>query len=524
MRGNALGYLICTKIKNQLISFLKKPVRLIYVLLFVGLIGLTVFGGNRGAGETDRKIRDISELTAGLHLLLIGIFSINFYAGLNAGGSIFKMSDVNVLFPSPLKPRNILFYALFQQLGTSLLIGIFILFQYSSLHIYYNLSFWGLILIFLTYSIVVFFSQTMATIVYTFVSDSDRKKRNAKLLFLLLLLAEIFYLGLRLLENHTNALGAALASANSLPFRLFPFAGWLGSAASGVLTGAYLEAGLWLGLSMLAFFGAVSVISHSKREYYEDVLAMAENMQTVVNSSRDGIAPEAAPRHIKVGKQGLRRGEGAQVFFYKHLLENRRMSKLWVKPLSLFFVVMCIGFALFMKNGGLIPVFAFAAYLQIFTVGIGRFGREIQKPYIYLIPEPPFKKMVFALAETLPTELLEGTLLFLPVAFILQIPLPVLLLCILARLSFSTLFLASSILIDRIWGGALSKATGMLLYILVDVGLALPGVALAIVLRVTGITPIGTAATALLALVLCNIPISALIIYLCRNMLQHAEL
>lgn len=524
MRGNALGYLIRTKIKNQLISFFKKPIRLIYVLLFAGLIGFTVFGGNQGAAEADRKIRDISELTAGLNLLLIAIFSINFYAGLNAGGSIFKMSDVNFLFPSPLKSRNILFYALVQQLGTSLLIGVFILFQYSSLHIYYNLSFWGLILVFLIYSIVVFFSQTMATIVYTFVSDSDRKKRNAKLLFLLLLLAEIFYLGLRLLNGRNDILGTTFAAVNSLPFQLFPFAGWFGSAAAGILTGSYLEAGLWLALSMLAFFGAVSVISRSKREYYEDVLAMAENLQTVVNSSRDGIAPEAAPRHIKVGKQGLQKGVGAQVFFYKHLLENRRMSKLWVKPLSLFFVVMCIGFSLFMKKEGLIPIFAFAAYLQIFTVGIGRFGREIQKPYIYLIPEPPFKKMVYALAEALPTELVEGTLLFVPVAFILRLPVSILLLCILARLSFSALFLASSILIDRIWGGALSKAAGMLLYILIDVILALPGVALAIVLSVTGFTPFGTAATALLALMLCNVPISALLIYLCRNMLQYAEL
>lgn len=523
MRGNALGYLIRTKIKNQLVSFFKKPVRLIYVLLFLALIGFTVFGGNRGAAA-DRELRDISELTAGLNLLLIAIFSINFYTSLNAGGSIFKMSDVNFLFPSPIKPRNILFYALFQQLGTSMLIGVFILFQYSSLHVYYNLSFLGLILIFLTYSITVFFSQTVAMIVYTFVSDSDRKKRNAKLIFLLLLLAEIFYLGLRLLGGGSDVLGTAFAAANSLPFRLFPFAGWLGTTAAGILTGAYLEAGLWLALGVLVFWGAVSLISRTKREYYEDVLAMAENFQTVMNGARDGIAPEAAPRHIKVGKQGLRKGEGAQVFFYKHLLENRRMSKLWLKPLSLFFMAMCIGFSLFMKKEGLIPIFAFTAYLQIFTVGIGRFGRETQKPYIYLIPEPPFKKMVYALAETLPTELLEGTLLFVPVGFILRLSAPVVLLCILARLSFSALFLASSILIDRIWGGALSKAAGMFFYLLVDVILALPGAALAIVLGAIGFMPFGMAATALFAFVLCNVPISALVLYLCRDMLQFAEL
>ena len=35
MNGSALSYLLRTKIHNQLVSFFKKPVRLIYVVIFI---------------------------------------------------------------------------------------------------------------------------------------------------------------------------------------------------------------------------------------------------------------------------------------------------------------------------------------------------------------------------------------------------------------------------------------------------------------------------------------------------------
>ncbi|MFB0921765.1 MAG: putative ABC exporter domain-containing protein, partial [Oscillospiraceae bacterium] len=102
MNGNALSYLLRTKIHNQLVSFFKKPVRLIYVVIFIGLIVLTTIGGNAGARESGRVIRDISELTAGINALFILIFATTLNSGLKNGGTFFKMADVNFLFPSPL--------------------------------------------------------------------------------------------------------------------------------------------------------------------------------------------------------------------------------------------------------------------------------------------------------------------------------------------------------------------------------------------------------------------------------------
>ncbi|MEA4895596.1 MAG: putative ABC exporter domain-containing protein, partial [Oscillospiraceae bacterium] len=142
----------------------------------------------------------------------------------------------------------------------------------------------------------------------------------------------------------------------------------------------------------------------------------------------------------------------------------------------------------------------------------------------YLVPEPPFKKMLYALAETFPAELLESTLIFIPVSIIVRAPVSVCLLCIVGRMSFSFLFISSSIAIERIWGGSLSKTAGILIYFLVDLLLSAPGIVLAIVLTSNGISFSSSDVTSVLCIALMNIPIAALIIYVCRNVLQYAEL
>ena len=524
MNGNALSYLLRTKIHNQLISFFKKPIRIIYLVIFIALILLTMIGGNKGAKDPDRVIRDISELTAGINALFILIFATILNAGLKNGGTFFKMADVNYLFPSPLNKRSILFYALIQQIWSSMLIGLFILFQYSALHMSYNLSFLGLILIFFSYSLAVFFSQTLGMFLYTFVSDSEKKKNIAKAVLYIVIVALLAYIGLHVLQNKDHIVKALAEAGNALPVLLFPFAGWMGGFVGGILKGEYIQSAIWILLCAAVFVAMLIAMSRSKREYYEDVIASAETMQNTINSAKDGVTPEVTPRVIKIKKVGIGHGEGASVFYYKHMLENSRASKIWIKPMSLMFMVMTIGFSIFMKGNGIIPIFSFAVYMQIFSVALGRFNREITKPFIYLVPESPFKKMLYALAETFPTELLESALIFIPVSIILKVSIPVCLLCIIGRMTFSFLFISSSILIERLWGGSLSKLAGILIYFVADMLMSAPGVVLAIVLDANGIVLFSSDVTAALSITLMNVLIASLTVYSCRNVLQYAEI
>ena len=191
--------------------------------------------------------------------------------------------------------------------------------------------------------------------------------------------------------------------------------------------------------------------------------------------------------------------------------------------MSLTFIIMTVIFSVFLKKGGIIPAFSFSIYMMVFSVALGRFNRELTKPYIYLIPEAPLKKLSFALAESLPTELLESILVLVPVSIITKTDALTCLFCIISRVSFAALFLASSVAIERIWGSALSKVGGMFIYFLFDILLCLPGIALAFVLQSNDVILVNFTLTSALSIMLMNLPVAALVLFLCRNVLQYAE-
>ncbi len=86
------------------------------------------------------------------------------------------------------------------------------------------------------------------------------------------------------------------------------------------------------------------------------------------------------------------------------------------------------------------------------------------------------------------------------------------------------LFIAGNVIISRIWSGNSSKAIVMMLYIFVMLLLAAPGVVLAIVAGAAGMVLFTVMSTAFLIMTVCNVLLSLLGFFLCRNMLQYADL
>ena len=521
-KNDALGFLLCTKLKNAIKEFLRKPSRIILSLIFLIIFGITIAGGIKREADFPRDIRDVSEIAAGASALYILIFSVTFLSGLKSGGSFFKMADVNMIFTSPLNKRSVMFYALIQQMWASLFVGFFILFQYSAISINYDLSFGALVLIFLGYCLAAFLGQTCSMFLYTLISSSDKKINLARNIFCTALAGLIAWIAVNALQDRVNILYQVIVAANGLLVRLFPFAGWLSAAVGSILLGNWLSSLIWFTATLAAFFIMLRAMSSLNRDYYEDVLAGAENLQSAIATASEKVAPESSPKVIKVGKTGIRRGAGSQVIFYKHLLENRRSSKFILSALSIAFAAMLIIIAFFLRNQSFIIIFAISAYMQIFFVTNFRFSRELLKPYVYLIPEPPCRKMIYALMETMPRALLEGVLIFIPISFIAALSPLECTLAIIARLSFTALFTGGSLVVERIWGCRLSKTSGAFLYMSVGLILALPGIATAIAVYTLGFVIVSTTVTALLCLIVLNLPTAVLSLFLCRNTLQYA--
>lgn len=539
-----LVYLTVVKLKNQLKEAVRHPAKLIYVIVLAAALVLSTIGGQVNSEHIE--LRPLHELTAIMVLFYSFMFLMTFFNGINGGAGnypMFTLSDVCMLFPSPLRPNKVLFYGLFRQLGLSLLLGFFLLFQYNWLHGLYGLDYTHLLLIVAGYGLCLFLGQVCAMAVYTRTSGNDRARSISKFCVFGLTLAFVVGLLLRCAPSLFALSGASeeglIASGVSGSLEvgaaflasvgiLFPVSGWAAGVIGGLFTQNYLTAGL-CALLMLAAFGlALGLVVKNKNNYYEDVLQTAEVAQSAITAKREGQPAEVTPKKVRVGKTGLGRGAGASALFYKHMLENRRSGAFLFSKMSLIFMLVIIGCTVLYssifsdeedKTAAFVAVFTMSTYMQIFSESTGRFNWELTKPYIYLLPEPPLKKLLWGIGENLLADCCEAVAIFVPVSLILGLgPLDTVL-CMVARVTFALLFISGNMLVERIFGSVRSKGLMLFFYFIAMMLLAVPGILLWAVM--SGL--LSGFAGMLLGMALSNTPVAVLVMFLCRNLLQYSE-
>ncbi len=516
MKG-AMGYLVGTRLKNQLKSFKTHPSRLIYALVLVALFGLTLFSsGKQEAGS----LRPGSEfaLLAGAFFGMMFLILIN--SGFKNGASFFSLADVNFLFTAPVRPRNVLFYGLLRQLGVSLVMGIFLLFQYGWMHNVYGVRLPVLFLVLVCYGVTVFTAQVVAMLAYSLTSADEKKRRKLKSavfgIFLLMAAAVVARAAVR--DGFT--LEALVRSANSPLFRLIPVAGWMSGVLQGAVEGNAGMIAFYAALSA-AFLGIMVVaIVKTNHDFYEDVLKTTEASHSAITARKEGHIEDSAPGNVRVGKIGLGRGWGASAIYYKHRLENRRARRFLLPPLSLVYAAIVVAFALFTRDAGPIPVLVMAVYIQMFSEGLSRFSRELTKPYIYMIPESALGKMIHAMRETLLSGLAESALIFVVTGLLIHLDGWTIAAMVFVRWTFTLVFAAASVAEMRVFGGVTSKFLMIFFYLFLAVLMAAPGVIAAIVLGAFG----HSLALCIAAAGVLNLPMALLALFLCRNMLRYAEL
>lgn len=513
---SSLCFLLTRKFKNRLKEIFRRPSELIVLLVFVGLIGVTVFtGSNSLPSAGTRSKEEFFAIVLALYALEFVLIAKN---GFLNGASMFSMADVNFLFPGPKKSQLVLTFGLLSQLGRSLMLGVFILYQYSWVHDTYGVGLGTVVAVLVGYGAVAFLSQMLAMLIYSLTSASDKKCRAAKTVFYLVVASFILFLGLKSYRDGGEILEAVCKNANSLAMRFFPVAGFVQYGVVSAVTGEYkglLIACFCFALCVAAFY---LLVSRLKSDYYEDVLKATEVSFSAITARKDGKAAETAPRNVKVGKTGFSKGWGASAIAEKHKIENRRSKVLILDMLSLIFALVTIGFAFVVKDT--LYVFMMNVYFSIFTVGAGRWAKELLLPYAYLIPEPPFKKLLNMLREQFWSSLAEAVITFLPFCFLFETSLPAVFGMMLAKLSFSFLFVGVNLILQRFFGNGGNKALVIFLYFFLAALCSAPGVAAGV--GASMLIPVFDGVL-FFAMALVNTLAALVIIFCCRNILTTAE-
>ena len=501
----ALIYLLRSKLKNNVISVLRSPQKLIYAIFMTALLVFTtVVNSTRPAGYAP-ALRPISEFYA----IIIAFFALMYLLvssnGFGNGATLFKMSDVNLLFASPIRPRAVLFYGLFQQMGNSLILGLFIPFQYSWMNMSYGIQPATLLLLIALYSLTIFTAQLAAMGIYVYSHGDSRRSIGIGLVFygvhavyIAAILGTAFYssrAGLPILPE--------ILRVTELPtFRTMPLVEW------------------GIGIAMLI------AISVSDLDYYEDVLgvtALKHSERERIRESRGMFEKnnQAKVKRARVSGSDKLRGQGAKVFFYKHMLENRRSRLFILDSNSLIVCAVTLLIAYFMREEGYLAFVGSSAYLMIFSSALGRFVGELKKPYIYLIPEPPFRLLLWSMCESVPSATLEALIILVPLRYIMGLSVSAVAAAVIMRVSLALLMLAANLVIERLMGSVSVRALVMTLYMLTVVLMCVPGILLCVLTISNGLNIIDFETTVSLVFAAGNVPVTLLVVFLCRNIIEQ---
>ena len=526
---NAVGYLLRKQVKNYLKDILHHPSKLILYIFFIGFI-VFVYINSLHKPSAPQDFKDIRMLHGVFLGWLLFLGTPSAFAALKNGASVFKMPDVNFLFVSPVSPKKILFYGLLKQV-TGILFGfVFMAFYIGMLLDTFNITLGDVAVMIISTALFLFTVQVFSLLLYSVVNGKPKRAAAAKAAIYTLVGLNVLVVLLVFMKN--GGAGSALNAAISSPYlEYIPLAGWYKGAAFAFIAGNTVRAVVFTALNTAFLILSIILFVKTDVDYYEDVLENAEKrfeVMRAVKEKRVYARDKDSMKRVKVGKEGIGKGCGADTFFYKHICEAKRRSRFVFVDKVTFIMLIVNLIACFIVrsvNGGhmsagqiMLMSTGISVYILFFLNAAGDWTRELMKPYIYLVPEPPFKKLIWSSMTSIIKPAIDGIIVFPITCIAVRANLLTAFLCILLYASFGFLFTAGNVLSQRIFGSMSNRGVTMFLYIFMSILIIAPGVAVSAVLYflqpwLPGII-IGLPTAA------WNVIVSVLIFYACRNLLS----
>ncbi len=351
-----------------------------------------------------QQAQTLIELVAGG--VILGMFLLMSFSADKNGSKIFLMADVNLLFASPMKPQSVLLFRLMTQLGLLLLSSLYILFQLPNLVMNMGLTVWGAVGIAVAWLFTLVASHLLQVLLYTLAATWPKVKKHLRTgIYLVLgLVAGGYILFTR--STELNYYDAAVAFFNHPVTRFIPFWGWIKAICMGAITG-----NVWMALSaVLATVAGGAVLAviiwRIPADFYEDAMAKsqetAELLEVAQAEKSTGFVKRKKDRSEKLRRDGMTRGRGASVFFWRILYNRFRFAHfgIFTKTSETYLVaavaVGCLCQFAF-QTDGTVPVVLTLAVLSFFRSMGNPLAEDTSKDFFRMIPEATGKKLFYSL-------------------------------------------------------------------------------------------------------------------------------
>ncbi|MBO6054227.1 MAG: putative ABC exporter domain-containing protein, partial [Oscillospiraceae bacterium] len=356
-------------------------------------------------GMPEETRRGLIELIAGA--VILAIFCIEIFGADKNGSRIFLPADVNLLFPSPMKPQSVLMFRLATQMGVALFASVYMLFQLPNLVLNAGMTLRGGLAMILAWGLTLLTGKLIQVLLYTVCSTKPSLKPYIRrgLYALLIALAAAFFALWK--GSGLSPLEAAFRLFNQPWTRWIPFWGWIKGTCIYGETGSPL---FFVCLALVLLGSGVMIwgIWRIKADFYEDAMAKSEETAALLEKAQNDKSSGLVVRRRKkdrsdsLRRDGLNRGQGANVFFYKSLYNRFRFAHFGFLTKTLEFYLLIAAFvALLLRYvfdvRSILPV-GIALTAAVFFRALGNpLEQDTQMDYFLLIPESTRSKLFWSL-------------------------------------------------------------------------------------------------------------------------------
>ncbi len=531
----SIVYMMRKTVKNAIIDTIRHPLRLLLYALLIGSMVYAVIVSFTGEVAEENVFSD-KRILSGAYLAILYFISIPIMLkGLSTGTSFFSLSDVNFLFTSPVSDKKILIYGVGRQLASMLLL-VFTFASYGGMVIkLFDVDLAYALVLVLGIMIMLLIIQLVTLLIFCISSGHPIRATIMKYIIYAL---PLFALGVLIVYMFSNGITLEnFFTAISFPvLEYVPIVGWLHGLVFGIIDLDLFRIILFGSLLLVVVTASLVIFSVIKLDYYEDVIGRAESYFEWRDAMRSGRMSDGtlmSDKQLSTRKKGINHGTGALTIFFKHIREGSRRSRFMffnINTVVLVLVAAVIGLGMKMAFSDMSPTLiiisavVISTYIQFFFSAAGDWVKELSKPYIFLIPDDPVKKLIMAGATSIIKPYTDGVFAFVILGLIVGAnPLDVIS-SVLVYGSFGSVYIAANILAQRIVGVDGNRGVFITFYMSFIVLLMIPGVLMGLfaVSRLGSLSFI--AATVMgVPVIIWNIIASLLIFMLCRNLLNNIE-
>ncbi|MCK5128422.1 MAG: putative ABC exporter domain-containing protein [Clostridiales bacterium] len=448
---NAILYLIWRSLVGIVRNFKKKKGQLVLVVFLVVIFGVMIVGNN--------QVDDLAQwiptdyLTTAYATIVLIVAALTIDNGIKKGSSSYRMADVQFVFPSPISPKLILIYGFLKQFAISILVVLWFVFQSFNIRNIFGLTAQGFSVFLLVTFIVVMYMPVVSMWLYSITLRKQGAKRIMQRIFLGLgAVLAIAIVTLTIIKG--DPIEAAQIFLGGSYFQYIPILGWLVTLLNAAKLG--FDTWTWISLALLVagFVLILWRLLSSEIPFYEEVLKQTVRKEKQIAAKKGGMS------NMNLNSKKARKatitykGTGPKALFYRQLLEYKKAGFLLFDRVTVILLVLGVVGGYVLKNTGLpISIALYAAiYLNFIFAFSGKWVKEMNNPFIYIMPGTALAKLWYATAANHLKHLVDGTAIFVPIAILTKLDPVVTLGFILAYAAIGAIYIYADVLSRRVFG------------------------------------------------------------------------